>query len=252
MKVGTKSSALLTGNVGRSSPAAQSTVSLEEMELVPMESRNSHTAYHNMALDCAPLSNRLTDPLCARLHALCHHDFRAESWYLDNLLLIMSFVIGFACLILLSIGLDDLIPLLFTTFGVIPYWLLISLVCVNTIPLCGIVSMVQQTDPSQRHSPFVLRLAVDSGMPYRVSRGLFFALAPIFGTIYSTLSWHLRRTVTPWYNHYYAIIAPGIWCVACIVISCYASCSCLWSLYSELFSNSGYSKQCDYQPAGTS
>lgn len=241
INVKTNSTSRLAGNADGSSPAIQSTDSLEQMELVPSERRNSHTASHSMALDCAPPSYCLADPLCARLRDLCDHDFRAESWYLGSLFLIMAFVVGFACIILSSIGIEHLLAILIV-IGRIPLVVPLSLICLTTIPLCGIVNKMQQSGPFQRKSPFVLKLAIDSGRGYRISRAIFFGIAPIIGGICSV-------SFVYSFNGTYA--SAGSWCLVCMIIFFYASGSCLWSIYSELFSRPGYSRQCDYQAAGS-
>lgn len=230
------SPSLLARNADGSSPAAQSTDSLEQMELVPTGTQGSHTASHSMTLD-APSPNCIADPLCARLHDLCNNDFRAEPWYLSSLLLIMSFVIGFACIILPLSGTGHLLHVLIY-IGRFPVVILISLICLSTIPLCGIVSKMQQGGPVQRNPPFVLKLAVDSGRGYRLSRAIFIGIAPIVGGICSA---------SFIYSFIGIYVSAVSWCLVCMIIFFYALGSCIWSIYSELFSRPGYSGQCVYQ-----
>lgn len=239
IKARTKHPSPLAGNAHSSRPIVESTDSLEQIELVSTKGPSSHTASHIMGLDCAPPSDRLADPLCVRLHDLCNHDFRAESWYRSNLFLVMFFVIGLACIALPAIALEFLLYI-FMLMSIHPIFIPIFLICVTTIPLCGIVHMMQQSGPFKRRSGFILRLAVDSAKAYRVSRGLFFALAPLSAAVFiPLLYWDYAKS---------AAIVPGSWCAVCALIS-YDSGSCLWSIYSELFSSPGYSGQCDYQAA---
>lgn len=197
---------------------------------MPTEGRDtSLTAPSGMTLDStAPPPGYPSDTLYTHLHGLCIYDFRVESWYLDSLFLVMFFVIGLACIILPMVELGHVTAILqFFAFGGVLPFIILFFICVTAIPLCGVASIIRQGGTSHRRPSFILRLAIDPGVGYRVSRGLFFVYAPISSALFGGMSSRLFD---------FAAIVPGVWCLICAAIFCYASLSCLLSVYLEVFS----------------
>lgn len=176
-----KKSTMLNGQVNCNNPTSRIMESQERIQLMPtssVEGRHDATFPIISALNSAPLPS---DPLCVRVNYICKHDFRAEAWYLQYLCQITFYIVGVACAIL---PWADGATLFFTTvaFAVLPI-LAAVLIGIFTIPLCGIVNSIQHKDLSQRHCFSVVRLAIDLGIGYRVSRGICFLGLPVAAAV---------------------------------------------------------------------
>lgn len=189
-----------------------------QMQLVPagsFERVTDATLSCNMTSDSGPV-RRTGSPLCAGIQRICHDDFRAEPWYLENLFLIVWYAIAEACVVLQWAGsgwvwsLDVFLPPIF------------ALCYLTIIPLCGIMDLIQRSGCSQRRPPFLIRLAVDPGKNYRLSRRIYILSAPVVAIIYvsvPSLGWN--------------ILPAGIWCIAGFIVWVYAIFASISSVHSQ-------------------
>lgn len=199
-----------------------------DMQLMALRATDGDSS---MALDSVPLTGHPSDTLCPRVQLLCNQDYRGEPWYLDNLFLIMSYFTSAACIILqmpllgngqISI-LTSEVPGVFIAGFFVP----------GIIPLCGIVSGIQGREWC---TPFLIKLAVNSGKRYRVSRWIFCLWAPVSAIIF-VIGWHYWDSVDGFDDPSmlsWISIGVVLWILVCVIISCYALFRGLFSIYSQV------------------
>lgn len=183
----------------------------------------------SMALDSIPPPEHPSDTLWSHIQRLCSHDFRAEPWYLDNLFLIMSYFAMAACFILIvqSPGWGNygrMSLLLELVLGLSAGGIVIP----GAIPLCGIVSGIQRRG---KRSPFLIKLAVDSGNRYRMSRWIFCLWALISGIAFAVGFYTLGDIGSEFGSC--AILWISVWGI----ISFYAVFRGLFSIYSQVLAH---------------
>lgn len=175
-----------------------------------------------------PLSGCPSEPLCVRVKHLCNRDFRAEPWYMDNLYMITAVAAAAGCLFLAiftngypangAANAKGYVLMLFLFYS--PS---VGLPFISTIPSCAMVNGMLL----QQYSPFLIRLAIDCGKRYRLSRWIFYLSAPFAAIIFSAL-------FSTWPA--YALIAPAVWASFCLLVRLYASCMGVYSVWSQVLS----------------
>lgn len=220
-----KKASSLVNSTTDESFASQATKPEEQVQLVstrPVDRvNNTDMPYNTAPSNKSRHAGNPDDPLCVRLRHICkREDFRTEPWYLDNLYLIMCYFASEGIMVLSLVRSDNGIWALNALLP--PFF---ALVYLTTIPLCGILQRIQQ-GKSERRLSFLVRLAVDSGMRYRVARWVYFVSAPVFVIIYVSMPVEELGNVVP----------AAIWCLVGFVVWFAGICSILSSVYSQVLS----------------
>lgn len=196
-----------------------------DMQLMPPRATDGDSS---MTLDSDPPPEYPSDTLCPRVQLLCNQDYRGEPWYLDNLFLIMSYFTSAACIILQMplAGIQQIFMWIFEVPAVFAAGIFIP----GIIPLCGVVSDILR---KERRTPFLIKLAVDPGKRYRVSRWIFCLWAPVFAIFFVIGSYQWDSVDYPgmivWIT-----IGELLWILVCVIISCYSFFRGLFSIYLQL------------------
>lgn len=194
---------------------------------ITLDGRNDSKFVHDYDLEWNDVPANEThgdDSFCARIQSICKRNFRSERWYRDDLFFILAFAIAIGPIILpLALEPKSSSMLVFgeRMFVILP----IGFICLVTIPLCGIVHSLQNTPPSQRHFLSAIRLIVDPGRAYRISRWIYFILCPITAVVFSAASVSGRSIL-------YSMIPAVIWYCICLIVFFSAllmSFNCIWS-----------------------
>lgn len=206
-----KKSPLLNGT---NSSDSSILVSHEHTPPLPMtlDARNNSTLVYDDDLELSRVSmntHHSNDAPCARIRNICKHDFRSEGWYRENLLLIIVIAIAGASVILpmANQSTSNVLVVYYIVGILLPF----GFICLMTIPLCGIVHLLQNTPLSERHFLSVIRLTLDPGKAYRICRWIYFISCPIIMIVFNAKN----KAYTKLLN---AILPPGVWSSLCVLV----------------------------------
>lgn len=184
--------------------------------------------------------------LCTRLSTLCKREFRYQPWYTGNMYSLVAVMLTMAAFILpmaqssrVAQG-EIIFPLAGTP---------ICFLCMMIIPLGGIQDNLEPKHPTHRHPLSVVRLLIDPGKYYHISRCIFFVYCPISILPFSATapsstvsianyrSLPITATLPPSTVEIvkYLLIPLYISCAICFVIFLVALFMGLWTIFRQLY-----------------
>lgn len=188
----------------------------------------------------------VSPPLCTRISTLCKREFRYQPWYMGNMFSLMSVMLTMAAFILpmaqssrVAQG-QIIFPLACTP---------ICLLCVMMIPLGGIQDNLEPKQPAHRHPLSVVRLLIDPGKYYHISRCIFFAYCPISILPFSATAPSSTVSIASYRSlpitaalppstveiAKYLLIPSFISCAICCFVFFSALFMGLWSIFKQLY-----------------
>lgn len=147
--------------------AGQSSSSKKLVNLTtPLQNENSTSS---IQLPLAQ-SQQTESYACRQLSSICKRHFRAESWYLENMLCAMVWLLGICVLVIPIASVVNnrfLIAslLYFAAYACVSGWF-----CLLILPLCRIFDLFAVGLTSWRPQQLITRVALGSGKRYRVTR----------------------------------------------------------------------------------
>lgn len=160
------------------------------------------------------------DSVCSRLIRLFEYDFRIDTWYLNDLYLLVIAMTGAASRTLTFAFCNPRIASGTNYFNsllcVLPaLGIMIGFTALCPIPWCWIIDSLDPTPLSQRHFLSIVRLAIDPEKGYQGARFIFFLS---FFVLFSVCGFQVWESY-PWPLE---LIPFMLWCMVSLFCNCAA------------------------------